>query len=121
MVEILRVAKRLEEFDRVGAPAGDVAGKLLEHEDRAFAPPHGDGVGDFRARIVDGGGDACNRLIADQIADIGDDPRRAGFDELVVVEPVEIVGHRLDLLADHLSSDCSGPRDALASSSSSRA
>ena len=50
--------------------------------------------------IVDGGGDAPDGLVADEVADIGDDPGRAGLDELVVVELVEVVGEGLELLLD---------------------
>ncbi len=40
-------------------------------------------------------------LIADEVADVGDDPGRAGFDELVVVELVEVFGDDGQLLCDH--------------------
>ena len=43
---------------------------------------------------------AVDRLIADQVADIGNDPVGAGLDEQIVVELVEIVLHDRELLAD---------------------
>ena len=39
-----------------------------------------------------------HRLVADQVADVGDDPGRAGLDELVVVELIEVVRDGGDLL-----------------------
>ena len=66
----------------------------------ALAAAEGDGVGDLGARVVDGGADAAYGLVADQVADVGDDPGRAGLDELIVVELVEVVGDDGDLLLD---------------------
>ena len=91
-VHVLGVGEHLEELDRVRAPAGDVAGELLQDEDRALAAAQGDGLGDLGARVVDRGGDALDGLVADQVADVGDHPGGAGLDELVVVELVEVVG-----------------------------
>ena len=83
-----------EELDGVRSPGGGVAGQLFHDQHRALAAAEGDGVGDFGARVVDGGGDASDGLIADEVADVGDDPGRAGLDELVVVELVEVVRRR---------------------------
>ena len=54
----------------------------------------------FRARAGDRGSHSVNRLITDQIADVGYDPRGTGFDELVVIELVEIVIDNRQLLLD---------------------
>ena len=85
----------------MGAPAGDVSSELLQNQDRALAAPKGDGVGDCGAGTGYRGCHAIDRLIADQVADIGNDPRRARLDELVIVELVQIVLHGRDLLGDH--------------------
>ena len=73
-----------------GAP-GDIHGQLLEREQRALAAPVADGVGDLGAAVGAGRGDLVDRVVADQVADVGDDPRRAGLDELVVVELLDVV------------------------------
>ena len=47
VLHVLRVGEDLEEFDRMRAPAGDVAGQFLQDEDRSLAAAESDGVGDF--------------------------------------------------------------------------
>ena len=64
-----------EEFDGVRTPSGDVARQLLHHQHGAFAPAQRDGFGDLGARIVDRRRNALDRLVADQVADIGNHPR----------------------------------------------
>ena len=46
VVEVLGPAEQLEELDGVRAPAGDVAGQLLEHRQGALAAPVVDRLGD---------------------------------------------------------------------------
>ena len=46
VLEHLVPAEQLEELHGVGRPAGDVARQLLEHRQRALAPPVVDGLGD---------------------------------------------------------------------------
>ena len=102
VIHVLRVGEEQEEFDGMRAPTGDVAGELLHDEDGALATAERDGVGDFGARVVDGRGDAVHRLVADEVADVGDDPRGAGFDELIVVKLVEVFGEDGELFVnDH--------------------
>ena len=110
VLHVLGVGEDLEELDRVRTPAGDVAGQFLQDQYSPFAAAEGDGVGDFRAGVVDGGGDASDGLVANEVADVGNDPGRAGLDELVVVELVEVGGEGLELLSMTMTSDCSGPR-----------
>ena len=100
VVHVLGVAEKAEEFDGMGAPAGGVAGQFLHDQQGALAAAEGDGVGDLGTWVVDGGVDASDGLVADEVADIGDDPGGAGLDELVVVELVEVVGDDGDLLLD---------------------
>ena len=92
VVHVLGVGEDAEEFHGVGSPGGGIAGQLLHHQDRALAAAERDGVGDFGARAVDRWGDAAYGLVADEVADVGDDPGGAGLDELVVVELVEVFG-----------------------------
>ena len=49
VLEHLVPAKELEELHRVGRPAGDVPGELLEHRQRALASSVVDGLGDVGA------------------------------------------------------------------------
>ena len=103
-----RPAEQLEELDGVRGPAGDVAGQLLEHRQRALAAAVVD-----RLRDVGAGADRDRRaqvraaqvgeqrvavsasalrprvveeVVRDEIADIRDDPVAAGLDEEVVPE-----------------------------------
>ena len=48
------------------------------------------------------GGDAVERPIADEVADVGRDPLVTGFDEPVVVELRDVVLDDVDLLGDDL-------------------
>ena len=80
-----------ELLDDDGGPAGNVHGELLESEECALAATVTDGVGDFGAAIESGGGQFVNRIVADEIADVGYDPLGASFDELIVVELADVV------------------------------
>jgi hypothetical protein len=102
VIHVLRVAEDAKEFDGMRAPAGGIAGQLFHHQDGAFAAAERDGVGNFGAGIVDRRSDPGDGLIADEVADIWNDPRGAGFDELVVVELIDVVGDGFHLLLnDH--------------------
>ena len=101
--------------------AGDVARQLLHDQHGAFAAAQRDGFGHLGARVVDGWQRSLDRLVADEIADIGNDPRGAGFDELVVVELIEVLGqHRQLLLDQHAAAIAAARAVPLAVSSSSR-
>ena len=100
MVHVLRVAQHLKHLRRVRAPGGNIASELLHDQHGSLAPAQGNGLGHLGARIVDRCRDPFDRLVADQIADIGNDPGGAGLDKLVVVKLIEIIGDRGDLLAD---------------------
>ncbi len=56
---------------------------------------------DFGTRAGHLGGDAVQRPVADQVADVRRDPVGAGLDELVVVELVEVFLQDAELLAEH--------------------
>ena len=71
--------------------AGDIHRQLLQREKRALAAAVADRIGDFGAAVGAGGGDLVDRVVPDQVADVRDDPRRAGLDELVVVELLDVV------------------------------
>ncbi|MEZ4612654.1 MAG: hypothetical protein R2838_20830 [Caldilineaceae bacterium] len=101
MVQVLGGRQRLEELDDARIPVGDVPGQLFQHGRGALAPAEGDGIGHLGARAADGGHDAVERPVADQVADVGHDPRRAGLDEEIVVHLVQILGHHLGLLGQH--------------------
>ena len=84
------IRRRNSSTATAGAP-GDVDGHLLEREQRALAAAVADRVGDLGAAVGAGRRDLVDRVVADQVADVGDDPRRARLDELVVVELVDVV------------------------------
>ena len=100
VVHVLGGGQLLEELDRVRAPSGDIAGQLFQDERGALASAEPDGVGNFGARAGDAGRHSVDFLEADQAADIRDDPRGAGFDELIVVELVQVFGNDRELLFD---------------------
>ncbi len=91
MIQILGSRYALEELDGTGAPAGGVEGQFFEDQRRALAPAQAQGVGDERPRAESGGAtDGIEGAHAEQVADVGDDPVFAGFDEGVVVEPFDV-------------------------------
>ena len=75
-------------------------GELLEHRDGALAPAVADRVGDLGARRRELRHDAVQRPVADEVADVRRDPRRARLDELVVVHLLEALGEHVDLAGD---------------------
>ena len=117
VLEVLAPAEELEELDGVRRPARDVAGELLEHRQRALAAPVGDRLGDVRP-AADGEGGAgraaqvgdssravssrsvAQQIVADEVADVRDDPAAAGLDEQVVVELRDVPLDDVDLLGD---------------------
>ena len=102
VIEVLRGRHPLEEFDGAGAPAGGVEGQFFEDERRALAPAQAKGVGDQGARTEGGGAaDRVEGAHAEQVADVGDDPVFAGFDEGVVVEPFDIGFDERTLAGNH--------------------
>ncbi len=92
VVQVLRSGQHLKELDSVCAAAGNIARELLHQQHIALAPSEGDGAGDLGARAGYCRGDSVDRLEADQIADIGNHPWRAGLNELIVVKLIEIFG-----------------------------
>jgi hypothetical protein len=44
MIHVLGVGQHFKELHRMCTPSGNVASKLLEHEDGALAAPEGDGM-----------------------------------------------------------------------------
>ena len=79
---------------------GAGGGGWWEQRGGAVGAAMGDGVGPVGARRGHIGHHAVQGAIADQVADIGRHPRRTGFDELVVVELVEVFLHGRDLFSD---------------------
>src|SRR5678815_1478233 len=111
VVDVLRPAEQLEELDRARGPAADLAGELLEQRERALAPARRDQVGDLAARDQDATDCAArgrrwaglgDRPVADQIADVRNDPVIGGLDEPVLVELGDVVLDDIDLLGDDL-------------------
>ena len=81
----------LEELDGDGGPARHIHDQLFEREQRALAAAIADGVGHLGAPALGRGADFVRRVRTHQIADIGDHPRGAGLDELVVVELLDVL------------------------------
>ena len=100
MVEVLRRRQQLEELDGTRVPAGHVARELLEHRRGPLSPAVGDRVRDLGARAADHLGQAVQRAVAEQVADVRRHPLRAGLDELVVVELLEVLLEDRDLAGD---------------------
>ena len=100
MIHVLRPTQQLKEFYRPRRPAGDIPRQLLEHGCRTLAAAIADGVGHIGARRRYIRYHAVQGAVADEITDIGCHPRRAGFDELVVVELFEVFLHGCHLLAN---------------------
>ncbi len=100
VIHELRPRKQLEKLDRARVPARDIARELLEYGSGAFTAAITDGVRHFGAwrRLV--GPDWMERAITDQVADVRQDPWRAGLDKLVVVKLLEIFLQNSDLPCD---------------------
>ncbi len=97
-----------------GRPPGDVGGQLLEQCQRALPAP----VPDRVCQVAPGREDPVQRpvprphraglarlvqrLVADQVAKVGQYPVLAGLDEPVVVQAADVVLDHADLLRDHL-------------------
>ena len=96
---------------RAGQPVTS-RGELLEHRRRALAPAVADRVRDLGPRRRDLRHDAVQRPVADQVADVRRDPRRAGLDELVVVELLEALGEHVDLVGERRRRARAGRRPA---------
>src|SRR5215472_4120002 len=79
----------LEEFDCGSGKAGNIERYLFEGEKRAFASAVADGVRDFGA-CAGSCADLVNRVATHEVADVGDDPLRAGFDEGIVVKLLDV-------------------------------
>ncbi len=93
------ISRRNSSTTRAARPETSI-GHLLQREHRALAPAVADRVGDFGA-AVGGRGDLVDRVVADQVADVRDDPRRAGLDELVVVELPDVLLDEVGLGGQH--------------------
>ena len=83
VIEMLRPAEVLAQFDAAAGPAGQIDGEALDRAERALAPAQCDRVGHVgaqRARV------ALEVRRAEQVGEVGDDPVVAGVDEQIVVE-----------------------------------
>ena len=76
----------LELLNHNGGAAGDVVGQLLHGQERSLAAAVADGVGHLGAAVGAAEGDGVDGIEADQLADVGNGPGRAGLNELIVVE-----------------------------------
>ena len=102
MLHVLGITEDLEELQRVRPPSGNVTSQLLQHKHRSLAAAQGDGLRNLCARIVHRRRDAPDGLVADQVANVRNNPLRAGLDEKVVVELVEFFCEGRQLLVnDH--------------------
>src|SRR6266516_1698979 len=100
VIHELRPAEQLEELDCARVPSRDIACELLEYRSGALAPAITDRVRHFRPRCGLVRPDWMQRAITDQVADVREDPWRAGFDELIVVKLLEIFLDNSDLPCD---------------------
>ncbi len=101
VVHVLCVAEDAEELHSVSAPARSVAGQLLHHQDGALTAAQRDGLSNLGAGIIDRRSDSLHRLIADQVANIRNNPRGAGLNKLIVIELIEILGQDGKLFLNH--------------------
>ena len=99
VVQVLGRREQLEGLVGPGGQAGDVARELLQHRGRALAAPVRDRVRHLAPRAERLAGQAGD---AEQVADVGEHPRRARLDELVVVEPSQALLEHRRLVADHV-------------------
>src|SRR5262245_4672571 len=102
MIHKLRPAQQVEKFHRERVPAGDIPCQLLKDESRSLPPAITRRIRHFRTRGELVRADRMQRAIADQVADVGEHPRRAGFDEQVVVKLVEIFLENPNLFGDEI-------------------
>ena len=86
MIQRLRPHEVLAQLDRMRAPAGEVVREPLDGAQRALRATQEDRVGDIRAERPRIAGEMAR---AEEVAQVGDDPRRARVDEQVVVERVD--------------------------------
>ena len=100
VIHELRPLEQLEELDSARVPARDIPRQLLEYTSSPFAPAITNRVRHFRPRCELVGRDWMQRAISDQVADVREDPWRAGFDELIVVKLLEIFLDNSDLPCD---------------------
>ncbi len=98
VVHVLRRREQLKELDGARGPARHVAGQLLKHRRRALATPVADGVGHLGARAEGRSAGGRQARDADEIADVGEHPRRGRLHELIVVELLQIVLQHVGLI-----------------------
>ena len=98
VVDVLGGAQQLKELDGPGPPVGHIPRQLFQDRSGALAATVAQRVGDIGAVGIDPGApDGVQRRHAQQIADIGQDPRIGGFDEPVLVQPFDIGLDQLEL------------------------
>ena len=100
VIHVLGRDQDLEKLYRMRAPSRHVTGELLKHQNGVLSAPKRDRMSDFGAGTGDRWSHSMHRLIADQVADIRNDPRCAGLNELVVVDLFEIFLYRSQLFSD---------------------
>src|SRR4029077_20045533 len=106
MVHVLCHDQMLKILDGARVPSGYAVRESLQDAGRSLAPAVGDRTSNGAARAGDRRGDAVERAVADQIANIRREPGRTGFDKLVVVKLIEVFAQHRDLLADHGEQAC---------------
>lgn len=105
VVGVLGPAEELEELDGTGAPAGDVAGDFLQDGEGAFATAVVDGFRDVGAAA---GAGFVEGVVADQVAEVGDDPVGTGFDEEIVPQTADVVVEEAGLAAGQFEERAEG-------------
>src|SRR6185437_10621016 len=91
IAHVLRHSEALKELDGDSRPLRHIRRELIEYGQCSLAAAYADGIGDLRARHGVPRGDGPDGPIADEIADIRDRPLRAGLDEQIVVELLEVL------------------------------
>src|SRR5262249_4393632 len=96
------------ELDRPRPPSGHVVRELLEHRDGALPPPVAERVRDVCAQAPGARPDRVQAAHAEQVADVGDDPRVARLDEPVLVEALDVALDDVRLALEHFEQRLEG-------------
>src|SRR5262249_4732538 len=91
VIHVLGGCQQQKVLDYIRFPARDIARQLLESRDSPFPPAEIERVGDERARTERRTGKLEHAASAHQVADIGNYPILARFNELIVVSLLQAV------------------------------
>ena len=81
----------LEELNGRSRQPRNIHGNLFQRQQRSLAASITKRVGHFGAPAAYRASNFIDRVVADQVADIGDNPRGTRFDELVVVKLLDVL------------------------------